>query len=86
MKGWKKALKAAKGDAEATAAVHEKVQAIIKNTYKVLLSRGRKGCFVWCADAALRDYLRDRLRLATRAFGCRRLPWLDADSARPQAG
>jgi DUF2075 family protein len=27
-----------------------------------------KGCFVWCADPGLRDYLRDRLRLASRAF------------------
>ena len=68
LKGSKTAIKAAKGDPAATAAAHEKVQAIIKNTYKVLLSRGRKGCFVWCADAALREYLRDRLRLATRTF------------------
>jgi len=37
----------------------------------VLLSRGRKGCFVWCADAALRDYLRDRLRLAARTMAPR---------------
>ncbi len=66
LKGWKKALTEAKGDAAATAQVHAKVQAIIKNTYKVLLSRGRKGCFVWCADPALRDYLRARLRLASR--------------------
>jgi DUF2075 family protein len=68
LKGWKKALTEAKGDADATAEVHAKVQAIIKNTYKVLLSRGRKGCFVWCADPALRDYLRERLRLASRTF------------------
>ena len=68
LKGWKKALTEAKGDAAATARVHEKVQAIIKNTYKVLLSRGRKGCFVWCADPALRDYVRERLRLASRTF------------------
>jgi DUF2075 family protein len=68
LKGSKKALTAAKGDAAETAAVHAKVQAIIKNTYKVLLSRGRKGCYVWCADAGLREYLRDRLRLASRAF------------------
>ena len=69
LKGWKKALTEAKGDAAATAQVHEKVQAIIKNTYKVLLSRGRKGCFVWCADPALREYLRERLQLASRTFG-----------------
>jgi hypothetical protein len=68
LKGWKKALTEAKGDVHATAEVHSKVQAIIKNTYKVLLSRGRKGCFVWCADPALRDYLRERLRLASRTF------------------
>lgn len=68
LKGWKKALRDAREDAAATDAVLAKVQAIIKNTYKVLLSRGRKGCFVWCADPGLRDYLRDRLRLASRSF------------------
>lgn len=71
LKGWKKALRDARDDAAATDAVLAKVQAIIKNTYKVLLSRGRKGCFVWCADAGLREYLRDRLRLASRTFAAR---------------
>jgi DUF2075 family protein len=66
LKGWKKSLREAKGDHDATEAVLAKVQAIIKNTYKVLLSRGRKGCFVWCADPGLRDYLRERLQLASR--------------------
>jgi DUF2075 family protein len=66
LKGWKTALQRAAGEPGARAQVLDKVQAIIKNTYKVLLSRGRKGCFVWCADPALRDYLRDRLRLASR--------------------
>jgi DUF2075 family protein len=68
LKGWKKSLQEAKGDVAATEAVLAKVQAIIKNTYKVLLSRGRKGCFVWCADRGLREYLRDRLQLASRTF------------------
>ena len=67
LKGWKKALRDAEGDSAAAEAVVAKVQAIIKNTYKVLLSRGRKGCFVWCADPGLRQYLRDRLRFASRA-------------------
>lgn len=71
LKGWKKALREAKGDAAAKEAVLAKVQAIIKNTYKVLLSRGRKGCFVWCADEGLREYLRERLRLATRTLATR---------------
>ncbi|MDX9692082.1 MAG: DUF2075 domain-containing protein [Acholeplasmataceae bacterium] len=31
---------------------------IIRNTYKTLLSRGQKGCYVYCEDLALREYLR----------------------------
>ena len=31
---------------------------LIRNTYKTLLSRGQKGCFIYCEDAALRDYIR----------------------------
>jgi len=31
---------------------------IIKNTYKVLMSRGMKGCFVYCTDEKLRNHLR----------------------------
>jgi DUF2075 family protein/NTP pyrophosphatase (non-canonical NTP hydrolase) len=35
---------------------------LIKNIYKVLLSRGMKGCFVYCRDKNLQDYLKSRLR------------------------
>lgn len=31
---------------------------LIRNTYRVLLSRGQKGCFVYCEDKALREYFR----------------------------
>lgn len=31
---------------------------IIRNTYKTLLSRGQKGCYVYCEDIELREYLR----------------------------
>lgn len=34
---------------------------IIRNTYKTLLSRGQKGCFIFCQDPALRDYIKLRL-------------------------
>jgi len=34
---------------------------LIKNTYKVLLTRGQKGCFVYCEDEAFRDYLKSRI-------------------------
>lgn len=35
---------------------------IIKNTYRVLMTRGMKGCYVFCTDKALRDHLRDMIR------------------------
>jgi len=33
---------------------------IIKNTYKVLMSRGMKGCLVYCTDKGLSEYLSKR--------------------------
>jgi len=35
---------------------------IIKNTYRVLLSRGMKGCYVYCTDRALSEYFKMRLQ------------------------
>ncbi len=34
---------------------------IIRNTYRTLLTRGQKGCFVYCTDTALANYLNDRI-------------------------
>ena len=34
---------------------------IIKNTYRTLMTRGMKGCYVYCTDPALSDYLKKRL-------------------------
>jgi len=36
---------------------------IIKNTYRTLMTRGMKGCYVYCCDQALGEYLKERLRL-----------------------
>lgn len=36
---------------------------LIKNTYKVLLTRGQKGCFIYCEDDALREYLKKQISL-----------------------
>lgn len=36
---------------------------IIRNTYRTLLSRGQKGCFVYCEDEELREYLKKRIEL-----------------------
>ena len=32
---------------------------LIRNTYRVLLSRGMKGCYIYCEDKALGQYLKD---------------------------
>lgn len=34
---------------------------IIKNTYRTLLTRGQKGCFIYCTDPNLSAYLKKRL-------------------------
>lgn len=34
---------------------------IIKNTYRTLMSRGMKGCYVYCEDMLLQAYLKERL-------------------------
>lgn len=34
---------------------------IIRNTYKTILSRGQKGCFIYCEDEQLREYIRERI-------------------------
>lgn len=33
---------------------------IIKNTYKTLMTRGMKGCYVYCTDKKLNEYLKNR--------------------------
>ncbi len=34
---------------------------IIRNTYKTLLTRGQKGCFIYCEDEQLGKYIKERL-------------------------
>jgi len=39
----------------------EELTRLVKNIYKVLLSRGMKGCYVYCCDKELEAYLRKRM-------------------------
>ena len=34
---------------------------IIRNTYKTLLTRGQKGCYIYCEDTALSEYIKRML-------------------------
>ena len=56
LKGLK--TRAKKGDKEAL----EECDLIIRNTYRTLMTRGMKGCYVFCTDKNLNDYLLQRLQ------------------------
>jgi uncharacterized protein len=55
IRGWKSAMKR---DAVGT---KQRVDLIIKNTYRTLMTRGMKGCYVFCTDRETADYFRSRL-------------------------
>lgn len=38
------------------------VDQIIRNTYRTLMTRGQKGCYVYCTDQALAGYLNERIQ------------------------
>ncbi|CAL1520474.1 DUF2075 domain-containing protein [Chitinophaga sp. MM2321] len=40
------------------------VRTIIKNTYRTLMTRGMKGCYIYCEDKELENYLKDRLNIS----------------------
>lgn len=50
--GWKKLFK---DDPEATLG---RLDTIIKNTYRTLMTRGQKGCYIYCTDPETRDYFK----------------------------
>lgn len=52
IRGWKKMMEA---DPDGT---RERVDRIIRNTYRTLLTRGMKGCYVYCTDEETRWYFR----------------------------
>ena len=55
IKGFKKAMKSE------PAAARAKAGAIIRNTYRTLMTRGMKGCYVYCTDPRMAELLRGRI-------------------------
>jgi len=37
------------------------IRAIIKNTYRTLMTRGMKGCYIYCLDEALQSYIKNNV-------------------------
>lgn len=58
--GFKKALEADPSGASL------KADGIIRNTYRTLMTRGMKGCYVYCTDRELAQHLRARLSQSAR--------------------
>jgi DUF2075 family protein len=61
VKGLKQLLKTDPEHAQSLA------DAIVKNTYRTLMTRGMKGCYVYCTDKPLAEYLRSRLSSTERS-------------------
>jgi hypothetical protein len=55
VRGYKKMMRS---DPEGT---RERVDRIIRNTYRTLMTRGMKGCYVYCVDAETQEYFKSRL-------------------------
>lgn len=57
LKGYKKALR------ENTLAATKKAEAIIKNTYRTLMTRGQKGCYIYCTDSETSAYFAEMAKV-----------------------
>jgi len=56
--GWKRLLK------EQPVEGKTQLDLIIKNTYRTLMTRGMKGCYIYCTDQETADYFRSRLSIS----------------------
>lgn len=41
---------------------HLIIDKLIRNTYRVLLSRAQKGCYIYCMDRELREYIKEKIK------------------------
>lgn len=55
IRGWKKLMK------EQPALAQQETALIIKNTYRTLMTRGMKGCYLYCTDQETAQYFESRL-------------------------
>lgn len=55
IRGWKKLMK------EQPALAQQETDLIIKNTYRTLMTRGMKGCYLYCTDQETAQYFKSRL-------------------------
>ena len=63
LKGIKKLYKESPEEAK------RRADEIIKNTYRTLLTRGMKGCYIYCTDPGMTEYLKKRLERVKHEAG-----------------
>ncbi|MGN1198721.1 MAG: DNA/RNA helicase domain-containing protein [Acetatifactor sp.] len=63
MKGIKKLYKESPEEAK------KRADEIIKNTYRTLMTRGMKGCYIYCTDEGMKKYLVNRLETMRNEAG-----------------
>ncbi|HEK9099878.1 TPA: DUF2075 domain-containing protein [Bacillus pseudomycoides] len=63
LKGLKKMLKEKPEEAEKLA------DEIIRNTYRTLMTRGQKGCFIYCTNKELEEYFKKRFNEIQQNYG-----------------
>lgn len=68
LKGYKKDLK------ENPEVAKEKADSIIKNTYRTLMTRGMKGCYVYFVDKETERYFKSRMHVAAKPTGLVKSP------------
>lgn len=57
IRGWKTLMRSQPTE------VKNRLDLIIKNTYRTLMTRGMKGCYIYCTDRETADYFRSRMRV-----------------------
>jgi DUF2075 family protein len=65
LKGYRKLLALDPSSANA------KADLLIKNTYRTLMTRGMRGCFVYCTDRPTADYFKERVARPPGLWGSR---------------
>jgi len=66
LKGIKKLYKENPAEAEARA------DEIIKNTYRTLMTRGMNGCYIYCTDPGMHEYIRGRISAVPKGMSAAR--------------
>jgi uncharacterized protein len=61
IKGYKKLFK------EDEELARKKADSIIKNTYRTLMTRGQKGCYLFCTDRETNNYFKERINAFTNS-------------------